>query len=138
MTSSPPSRRNIDIKTGFKTRNILAKPVRRNRGGGNIVAVVEMMNKADNQDFSYDDDDILNSCCENVADVLSDRFKELMNAGERFSGSATFIMARNTSSLSLEGGGDNGSVSSNPNANGQAAAEEEVDPGPGKVRFKTP
>lgn len=78
--------RNIDLKTGFKTRNILAQPVRRNRGGGNIIAVVEMMNKADNQDFSEDDEQILTACCENVAEVLSNRFQELMNAGERFSG----------------------------------------------------
>jgi hypothetical protein len=110
--------------------------VRRNRGGGNIVAVVEMMNKAEGADFSYEDEEILNACCENVADVLSDRFKELMNAGERFSGSATFIMARNSSALSFDG--DAASVGSNSNGPAALAPAEEEDPGPGKVRFKTP
>jgi hypothetical protein len=74
--------RNIDLKTGFKTRNILCKPVRKNRGGGGLVAVIEMMNKADNQDFTSDDEDILTKCVENIADMLSNRFQELMNGAQ--------------------------------------------------------
>jgi hypothetical protein len=90
--------KNLDLKTGFKTRNILAKPVRRSRGSGNVVAVVEMVNKAEGADFTNDDEEFIGSCVESVADLLSDRFKELMNAGERFSGD--FISSLSSSSSS--------------------------------------
>ena len=39
------------MKTGFRTRNVLCQPVRSNRGGGNIVAVIQMLNKIDADGF---------------------------------------------------------------------------------------
>jgi hypothetical protein len=80
------SYRNVDLKTGYRTHNILCQPVRRSRGSGHIVAVLEMINKLEGQDFTTEDEELLATCAERVGDVLSDRFKELMYAGERFSG----------------------------------------------------
>jgi hypothetical protein len=37
--------RNMDIKTGFRTRSILCQPIRGMRGGGAIIGVIQMLNK---------------------------------------------------------------------------------------------
>ena len=77
--------RNVDKKTGFKTRNILCQPVRGNRGGGPIAGVVQMMNKR-NGDFDETDEETLSKCVQHVADLLSERFQELTYLAEKFTG----------------------------------------------------
>lgn len=77
--------RNLDRRTGFYTRNILCHPVRRARGGGAVAAVIEMINKIDGE-FGPDDEEVLAACAQKVADVLSDKFSDLLKIAERFSG----------------------------------------------------
>jgi len=35
----------VDKATGFVTRNILCQPIRMNKGSGNVIAVLQMLNK---------------------------------------------------------------------------------------------
>jgi hypothetical protein len=93
--------RNLDLKTGFRTRNILCQPVRRGKGGGNVVAVVQMINKDNNEDFGADDEDVLAACAHRVADVMSDRFKALESCAERFSATATFVSGKSNSPVHI-------------------------------------
>lgn len=90
---------NLDIKTGFRTRNILCQPVRRGKGGGNVIAVVQMINKDNLQDFGGDDEDVLAACANRVADVMNDRFKALESCAERFSATATFVSGKSNSPI---------------------------------------
>lgn len=85
--------RSVDMKTGFKTRNILCQPVRKNHGGGGIVAVVEMVNKLDSQVFGPDDEDVLDACVTRIANVLTEKFQILMSAGEKFSGMLQYLIS---------------------------------------------
>lgn len=86
--------RNLDLRTGFRTRNILCQPVRRSRGGGNIVAVIQMINKDNNGDFGADDEDVLAACASKVGDMLSERFAALQSCAERFLATATFVAGK--------------------------------------------
>lgn len=79
------------MRTGFKTRNVLCQPVRAHRGGGEIVAVIQMLNKNDGGQFDSNDEDTLLLCTQRVADDLGSRFKELLSAASKFVGSAIFI-----------------------------------------------
>lgn len=83
--------RNIDIKTGFKTRSVLCQPVRSYRGGGHIVGVIQMLNKIEDGAFDASDEDLLAKCVQRVSDDLNSRFKELLKAAEKFVGNAIFI-----------------------------------------------
>ena len=72
----------LDDKLGIRTRNTLCQPVRGNRGAGNIVAVVQMINKFHGtiQDgnivkpnyvaFDSHDEETLALCVQRVADDL--------------------------------------------------------------------
>ena len=81
----------MDLRTGFKTRNVLCQPVRAHRGGGEVVAVIQMLNKANGGHFDSNDEETLLLCTQRVADDLSSRFKELLSAAAKFVGSAIFI-----------------------------------------------
>ena len=98
----------MDDKTGLKSYNCLCQPVRGNKGGGAIVAVVQMLNKHEatvagygtpghaplNNDyipFNSHDEDTLALCVQRVADDLGDRFAELLHVGDQFCGSAIHI-----------------------------------------------
>eukprot|EP01041_Mallomonas_annulata_P003161 gene3161-6238_t len=84
--------RNVDKLTGFKTRNILCEPVRVNFGGGQIVAVVQMINKINPEGFTPEDEIVLKACVFKVADQLADRFKELLNAAEMVLGNSESLV----------------------------------------------
>jgi hypothetical protein len=83
--------RNMDKKTGFTTRNVLCQPIRRLRGGGSIVAVVEMINKKDDAAFGTEDEEVLTVCVQRVADELSDRFMHLQQCAKMFSAGAIYV-----------------------------------------------
>lgn len=91
--------RNMDIRTGFKTRNILCQPLRNMRGGGQIVGVIEAVNKRNDEEFDQQDEEQLASCVEQIANDLSQRFRELLLSAEKFTGNAVFIGEKNGSAL---------------------------------------
>lgn len=82
---------NMDKRTGFRTKTVLCQPVRRLRGGGAVCAVIEMINKNNGEVFSREDEEVLAVCVQRVADVLSDRFKDLQLCAKKFSASAVYV-----------------------------------------------
>lgn len=99
---SPIFNRRLDEKLGICSTNVLCQPVRGNRGAGNIVAVVCMVNKhtepipADRKnavfvEFDSHDEETLALCVQRVSDDLGDRFAELLLVGDQFCGSAVLI-----------------------------------------------
>jgi hypothetical protein len=76
----------LDIRTGFRTKSVLCQPVRRSRGAGAVVAVIEMMNKMNGEVFDAEDEQIVAAASQNVADALAERFKELETCADTFSG----------------------------------------------------
>lgn len=89
----------MDKKTGFRTRSVLCQPVRRTRGGGSIVAVIEMINKKGGMEFGADDEEALNTCVQRIADVLSDQFSHLQNCAKKFSAGAIYIGTKGASAI---------------------------------------
>ena len=83
--------RNVDIQTGFRTRNVLCQPLRSHRGGGSVIGVIQMINKHDNLEFDAHDEELLAACVQKIADEINARFKELLHAAEKFVGFSTFI-----------------------------------------------
>lgn len=94
--------RRVDEKLGINSYNVLCQPVRGNRGAGNIVAVVCMINKhyepipADRKhavfvEFDQQDEETLALCVQRVSEDLGDRFAELLLVGDQFCGSAVLI-----------------------------------------------
>mmetsp|Transcript_24506 Transcript_24506/g.40856 ORF Transcript_24506/g.40856 Transcript_24506/m.40856 type:complete len:472 (+) Transcript_24506:62-1477(+) len=83
--------KNMDLKTGFKTRNILCQPVRGMRGGGNIVAVMQALNKIGADHFDHNDEELMSTYAARIADLLTIRFNELLKVAEKFSGQAMFV-----------------------------------------------
>ena len=77
----------MDLKLGFKTRNILCQPVRENRGGGKIIGVIQMINKVGANAFDRADEEALEACVQRIADDLSARFSDLLSHTEKFSSS---------------------------------------------------
>jgi hypothetical protein len=60
--------------------------VRRSRGAGTVVAVIEVLNKKNGEPFDSNDEHILAAASQSVADALAERFKELEYCAEAFSG----------------------------------------------------
>lgn len=56
------------------------------RGGGNIIGVIQMINKKNGQDFDKNDEDALLACVQRIADVLSAKFNDLLTVADRFAG----------------------------------------------------
>jgi hypothetical protein len=94
--------RRLDEKLGIRSYNKLCQPVRGNRGAGNIVAIVVMINKhidplpADRKhavytEFDSQDEETLALCVQRVAEDLGDRFAELLLVGDQFCGSAVLV-----------------------------------------------
>lgn len=103
----------LDEKTGFRSCNCLCQPVRGNKGGGGIVAIVQMLNKLADGGvaapshaqkksttpgsasryiaFDAQDEETVALCVQRVADDLSDRFAELLLVGEHFCGCAILV-----------------------------------------------
>jgi adenylate cyclase len=78
------SLRHMDLKTGFRTRSILSQPVRRQRGAGDVIGVIQMLNKIDGV-FDDQDEEALNTCANRVAEDLNARFTELLDTAEKIS-----------------------------------------------------
>lgn len=90
---------NMDKRTGFKTRNILCQPVRRIRGGGTICAVIQMINKNNGEDFTSADEEVLSVCVQRIADMLSDKFKDLQQCAKKFSAGAIYVGSKGASAI---------------------------------------
>ena len=58
----------VDLKFGYRTKSILAMPIR-NRGG-EVFAVVQLLNREDGQSFTQDDQDQVNSVLVDLALIL--------------------------------------------------------------------
>lgn len=78
---------------GFKTKSVLCQPVRSMRGGGPVIAVLQMSNKLGGADrvFDSNDEQALASCSHQVAEDIGSRFKDLMTIAEKFSSNAIFV-----------------------------------------------
>jgi len=100
----------LDKQTGFKTRNILAAPIRA-RGAEGIIAVIQMLNKnlkEDNGVFTEFDEQLITDCSFRVSEALSLQFETLVNAQvdmERMSLDG-MKAAKVKANKELEGGGD--------------------------------
>lgn len=81
----------MDLRLNFKTRNILCQPVRSFRGGGNVIGVIQMINKIGADSFDESDEEALSHCVQRVADHLNNQFAEILAFTEKFSGNAVFI-----------------------------------------------
>jgi HD-GYP domain-containing protein (c-di-GMP phosphodiesterase class II) len=62
----------IDQKTGYKTKKLLCAPVYDNKQ--KIIAVVEVINKKNNSNFTKNDEDILKTFCTEIGNTLSNVF----------------------------------------------------------------
>lgn len=82
---------NLDIRTGFKTRNILCHPLRSMRGGGQVIGVVQLLNKKSDSEFDGSDEQILSNTTQKIADDLNERFRHLTSVADKFCGSAIFV-----------------------------------------------
>lgn len=60
--------------------------MRSHRGGGSVIAVIQMLNKLDETSFNDDDVDQLAICAQRVADDINAKFRELLHAAEKFAG----------------------------------------------------
>ena len=74
----------MDKKTGFRTRNILCQPIRSNHGG-EVIAVIQMLNKRSG-DFVPDDETIVDTCVQKLAEDLEERFKDLLRLNDKMAG----------------------------------------------------
>jgi hypothetical protein len=68
--------------TGTKTRNMICAPIRAVRSGGNIVGVVQMINKCNGGTFDKNDEGVLAVCVERVADDIYSVFRELLRVND--------------------------------------------------------
>ena len=76
---SPQFNRTIDISTGFKTRSLLACPV--SSGSGELIGVVELVNKKDDQFNSKDLETINNFATLTSVALENNRLKDLATNG---------------------------------------------------------
>jgi hypothetical protein len=56
------------------------------RGGGAVIGVLQLLNKKGGEFFDSQDEIALANCALKIADDLNERFKSLMSAAEKFSG----------------------------------------------------
>jgi hypothetical protein len=74
----------MDKKTGFRTRSILCQPIRSNHGG-EVIAVIQMLNKQGGE-FRPDDETIVDTCVQKLAEDLEERFKDLLRLSDKMAG----------------------------------------------------
>ena len=70
----------------------MCQPVRRSRGAGAVVAVIEMMNKIGGEPFDMEDEHIIAAASQHVAEALAERFKELETCAETFAGKKFYFV----------------------------------------------
>ena len=102
--------RDMDAQTGFRTRNVLAAPIRA-RGSDGIIAVIQMLNKDPEEDggaFTEFDEQLIKDCSFRVSEALSLQFETLVNAQvdmERMSmGGMKEVKAKEMKGIEAEGG----------------------------------
>lgn len=83
---------NVDKIAGYVTRNLLCHPIRNNRGGGRIVAVVELINKVGEAPFDSNDEDVLAASVMRIIDELDTSFKELVDLNDSIAAFASPIL----------------------------------------------
>eukprot|EP00903_Cladosiphon_okamuranus_P012465 g11674.t1 len=93
--------RQIDKDSGFMTRNILCEPIK-SRKGGNVVAVLQMVNKKDGKDFTEQDAGVMEMCAVKVALALDTSFSALVKAENDWAKTAG--RRRSTGGRSIDGG----------------------------------
>lgn len=106
--------RNMDKVTGVKTKSMLCSPLRANRGGGRVVAVVSLINKKDDQSFDDNDEILLHQMSNNFIDEMAAEFSELLHLNDSISAFATPILPSSDSrrpSLSNHEGHTTGTTS---------------------------
>jgi hypothetical protein len=82
---------NMDRVTETTTKTAIYMPLRANRGGGRIIGVLQMINKANGAAFDDHDITIMLDCVARVAEDIHSRFQELMTAAEALGGEATLV-----------------------------------------------
>ncbi|CAM9433120.1 unnamed protein product, partial [Hapterophycus canaliculatus] len=93
--------RQANTDSGFLTRNILCEPIK-SRKGGNVVAVLQMVNKKDDQDFTEQDAGVMEMCAVRVALALDTSFAALVDAENQWAKTAG--RRRSTGGGSMDGG----------------------------------
>ncbi|CAE7648015.1 PDE10A [Symbiodinium microadriaticum] len=83
---------NMDRVTGVKTRNILCSPLRANRGGGRVVAVLNLINKKGGSNFDDNDEIIVHQMANNFIDEMAAEFGDLLSLNDSISSFATPIL----------------------------------------------
>jgi hypothetical protein len=78
--------------TGIKTKTLMCSPLRANRGGGRVVAVVNLINKKDDQPFDENDEVVLQQMSNNFIDEMAGEFTELLHLNDSISAFATPIL----------------------------------------------
>lgn len=71
---------------------MLCSPIRANRGGGRVIGVIELINKANGELFDSNDEDILAQLVYQFTDDLSSEFTELLEINQSISSFATPIL----------------------------------------------
>ena len=83
---------NVDIRTGIKSKEVLAMPLRGSKGGGQVKGVVVLTNKAGG--FDTHDEETAVTAVQRISEALFSKFKELNEIADIMSGSAIFIAER--------------------------------------------
>lgn len=81
----------MDRVTGVTTKNILCAPLRANRGGGRVVAVMNLINKKAGV-FDDNDELLLHQMANNFIDEIAGEFSSLLSVNDSISSFATPIL----------------------------------------------
>lgn len=71
---------------------MLCSPIRANRGGGRVIGVIELINKANGELFDSNDEDVLAQLVYQFTDDLSAEFSELLEINQNIASFATPIL----------------------------------------------
>ena len=80
---------NLDKKLGIVSEAILAVPLRGSMGGGNIIGVIQLVNKPGG--FTAADEDAVATLVQRIAEDMHSKFKELDHIADMVYGSAVYI-----------------------------------------------
>jgi hypothetical protein len=84
---------NLDEKLGIKSKQIMAYPLRGNRGAGSIIGILMCTNKIDGNEFDSNDQDAVATIATNISDDLHTKFHELTTIADIMYGSAVLVNA---------------------------------------------
>ena len=86
----------VDKRTGLHTKTILCHPVRSSKSGGAIVAVVQMINKKNDEEFGDDDVAAVETLVARLGEELSDKFIDLLKISDKLAGQAILVGSNKT------------------------------------------